>query len=282
MWGHGILYKKEGGVKFSGVMRNDKIHRSDETGHWHLTLWVGGWYLVHKSVFSILFLMKDRLTCLWPSLYISHLETPSFIHTWLLHLLYNAMSNLLIRVWNQNSCWLVVFIFLLRPSNYKFTDDGERGEDDELVWWQSLWAPGCRGPLQEPLSASTGAGPGLQVHEDSARPVRRTEVKRRMGETGALHDGSATKTFQGKSEVKTGVFIESGTIINLELINFSFKSDKSLEELSISASNIMLSLKADQDSFDKRYELQVIITARVFISAIMYTYTGASVPSSGV
>ena len=103
-----------------------------------------------------------------------------------------------------------------------------------------------------------------------------------MGETGALHDGSATKTFQGKSEVKTGVFIESRTIINLELINFSFKSDKSLEELSISASNIMLSLKADQDSFDKRYELQVIITARVFISAIMYTYTGASVPSSGV
>ena len=100
-----------------------------------------------------------------------------------------------------------------------------------------------------------------------------------MGETGALHDGSATKTFQGKSEVKTGV---SRTIINLELINFSFKSDKSLEELSISASNIMLSLKADQDSFDKRYELQVIITARVFISAIMYTYTGASVPSSGV
>ena len=39
MWGHGILYKKEGGVKFSGIMRNDKIHRNEETGHW---LCVGG------------------------------------------------------------------------------------------------------------------------------------------------------------------------------------------------------------------------------------------------
>ena len=33
MWGHGILYKKEGGVKFSGIMRNDKMHRNEETGH---------------------------------------------------------------------------------------------------------------------------------------------------------------------------------------------------------------------------------------------------------
>ena len=35
MWGHGILYKKEGGVQFSGLMRNDKIHRNEdeETGH---------------------------------------------------------------------------------------------------------------------------------------------------------------------------------------------------------------------------------------------------------
>ena len=33
MWGHGILYKKEGGVKFSGIMRNDKIYRNEETGH---------------------------------------------------------------------------------------------------------------------------------------------------------------------------------------------------------------------------------------------------------
>ena len=32
MWGHGILYKKEGGVKFSGIMRNDKIHRNEEAG----------------------------------------------------------------------------------------------------------------------------------------------------------------------------------------------------------------------------------------------------------
>ena len=41
------------------------------------------------------------------------------------------------------------------------------------------------------------------------------------------------------------------------LLSFS-PSDTSLEELSISASNIMLSLRADQETFDARYELQVV------------------------
>ena len=41
------------------------------------------------------------------------------------------------------------------------------------------------------------------------------------------------------------------------LLSFS-PSDTSLEELSISASNIMLSLRADQETFDARYEVQVV------------------------
>ena len=35
-----------------------------------------------------------------------------------------------------------------------------------------------------------------------------------------------------------------------------FSQNESLEDLNISASSIMLSLKADQDSFDKRFEIQ--------------------------
>ena len=36
-----------------------------------------------------------------------------------------------------------------------------------------------------------------------------------------------------------------------------FSQNESLEDLNISASSVMLSLKADQDSFDKRFEIQV-------------------------
>ena len=35
-----------------------------------------------------------------------------------------------------------------------------------------------------------------------------------------------------------------------------FSQNESLEDLNISASSVMLSLKADQDSFDKRFEIQ--------------------------
>ena len=36
-----------------------------------------------------------------------------------------------------------------------------------------------------------------------------------------------------------------------------FSQNESLEDLNISASSVMLSLKADQDSFDRRFEIQV-------------------------